>query len=197
MTPGVVYDYVADIAPSPPPPLKSSRSSGISRSCRSLFRCVGGTQPCTCYIIPSVLVAYMLFSILSTQRGACWIIPTMCFATLLMSNGPRPHPRRSRSCGNSRSFRSVFRFGSGTQRGACCIIPTLCFATLLISNCTAPPTPEEVEVVEIVEVLEICFVLVAVHSEMHVVLYLHCASPVCYSRTVLSPPPQKKQKLWK
>ena len=129
MTPGVVYDYVAAIAPSPPPPLKSSRSSGISRSCRSMFRCDGGTQPCTCYIIPSVLVAYMLFSILSTQRGAC------------------------------------------------CIIPTMCFATLLMSNCTAPPTPEEVEVVEIVEVLEVYFVLVAVHSAVYVVLYLHCASP--------------------
>lgn len=192
MTPGVVYDYVAAIAPSPPPPLKSSRSSGISRSCRSLFRCVGGTQPCTCYIIPSVLVAYMLFSILSTQRGACCIIPTMCFATLLMSNGPRPHPRRSRSCGNSRSFRSVFRFGSGTQRGACCIIPTLCFASLLFSNSTVPPTPEEAEVVEIVEVVEVCTVLLAVHSDVDVVLYLHCGSPLCCSRTVVLPPaPQK------
>ena len=39
------------------------------------------------------------------------------------------------------------------------------------------PTPEEVEVVEIVEVLEVYFVLVAVHSVVHVVLYLHCASP--------------------
>ena len=147
--PSVLVAYML-LSISPPLP-KSTGSSGISRSCRSMFPCDGGTQPCTCYIIPSVLVAYMLFWILSTQRGASWIISTMCFATLLMSNGPRPHPRRSRSCGNSRSFRSVFRFGSGTQRGAYCIIPTLCFATLLISSCTAPlpPTAEEVEVVEI------------------------------------------------
>ena len=91
--------------------------------------------------IVEVLEVYFVL-VGGTQRGACCIIPTLCFATLLISNCTAPpHRRRSRSCGNNISCRSLFRFGSGTQRDACCIIATLCFASLLFSNSTVPPPP--------------------------------------------------------
>ena len=50
------------------------------------------------------------------------------------------------------------------------------------------PTPEEAEVLEIVEVVEVRTVLLAVQSDVDVVLYLHCGSPLCCSRTVVLPP---------
>ena len=63
---------------------------------------------------------------------------------------------------------------------------------VILEQYCPPPTPEEAEVVEIVEVVEVCTVLRAVHSDVDVVLYLHCGSPLCCSRTVVLPPaPQK------
>ena len=46
----------------------------------------------------------------------------------------------------------------------------------------AHPPPKVVEVVELVEVVEVCSVVMAVHSPVHVILYLQCWSHICCSR---------------
>ena len=44
------------------------------------------------------------------------------------------------------------------------------------------PPLKVVEVVELVEVVEVCSVVLAVHSPVHVILYLQCWSHICCSR---------------